>query len=134
MLPQKIYEVLPYAYVCIGVSVIVSIDSWLAVVSGVVIATVGAVVWILRSDNRRSDIKGAREKYGGVMPFWLYEMLPFSYFMLAMLLFVMTSNVYAYPFAVILMGVGIQVWGLRGSYRKHQRPVPVKLGPLRSRA
>ena len=97
-------------------------------------AGAGAVVWVLRSDNRRSDIKNAREKYGGVLPFWLYELLPFSYFMLAVMLFTGSDNVYFYPFAMILLVIGVQLWLLRSSYRKHQRPVPVKVKPLRSRA
>jgi hypothetical protein len=134
MLPEKIYEVLPYTYVGVGISIMLGLDSWLALLSGLLITLAGAVVWILRSNNRRSDIKDAREKYGGVLPFWFYEMLPFSYVMLALVLFVVSSNVYLYPFAMIMMVVGVQVWGLRGSYRKHQRPVPAKMRPLRSRA
>ncbi|HEX5792560.1 MAG TPA: hypothetical protein VFY01_04740 [Rheinheimera sp.] len=134
MLPEKVYEVLPYAYVATGVAIMLGFDSALALISGALMAIAGAIVWVLRSDNRRSDIKGAREKYGGVMPFWLYELLPFSYFMLALMLFAGSDNVYFYPFAMILLVVGVQLWLLRSSYRKHQRPAPVKMKPLRSRA
>lgn len=134
MWPEKVYEVLPYAYVSAGVAVMVSFDSVLAFAAGALMAAAGAVVWVLRSDNRRSDIKNAREKYGGVLPFWLYELLPFSYFMLAVMLFTGSDNVYFYPFAMILLVIGVQLWLLRSSYRKHQRPLPVKVKPLRSRA
>jgi hypothetical protein len=135
MLPGKVYEVLPFAYVGIGISVMVGFESWLTVISGILIIAAGAVIWVLRSDNRRSDIKGAREKYGGVLPFWLYELLPFGYFILALALFVVSDNIYLYPFAMILLVIGVQLWGLRSSYRKHQRPAPAKARPhLRSRA
>lgn len=134
MWPEKVYEVLPYAYVSAGVAVMVSFDSVLAFAAGALMAAAGAVVWVLRSDNRRSDIKNAREKYGGVLPFWLYELLPFSYFMLAVMLFTGSDNIYFYPFAMILLVIGVQLWLLRSSYRKHQRPLPVKVKPLRSRA
>lgn len=134
MLPEKLYEVLPYTYVGVGISIMLGFESMLAVLSGLLITIAGAVVWILRSDNRRTDIKGASEKYGGVLPFWFYEMLPFSYVILALIVFVLSNNVYLYPFAMILMVVGIQVWGLRGSYRKHQRPAPLKMPAHRSRA
>ena len=132
MWPEKVYEVLPYAYVTAGIGVMVSVESVLAFVAGALMASAGAVVWVLRSDNRRSDIKNAREKYGGVLPFWFYEMLPFSYFVLALTLFSATNNMYVYPSAMILMIIGLQLWLLRGSYRKHCRPT-VKLRPARYR-
>lgn len=135
MLPEKMYEMVPYAYVGSGIGIMLGFDSWYTLLAGVLMAAAGAVVWVLRSDHRRSDIKDARHKYGGVLPFWLYELLPFSYFMLALLLFVVSDNVYLYPFAMILLVIGVQLWGLRSSYRKHQRPAPMKVRPhLRSRA
>ncbi|HEY0921018.1 hypothetical protein [Rheinheimera pacifica] len=133
MLPAKLYETLPYAYIAAGSAILLGINSWLAVVSGLLIVFAGAVIWVLRSDNRRSDIKGARNKYGGVLPFWFYEMLPFSYCIVAMLLFTGSDNMYFYPSAMIMLVVGMQLWLLRSSYRKHQRPVPVKTRPLRLR-
>ncbi|MBZ9612519.1 hypothetical protein [Rheinheimera maricola] len=133
MLPMKLYEILPYGYVAAGSSVMLSVESWLALVSGLLIMIAGAVIWVLRSDNRRSDMRNAREKYGGVLPFWLYELLPFSYFILALLLFSATSNMYVYPSAMILMIVGLQLWLLRGSYRKHSRP-KIALRPVRYRS
>jgi hypothetical protein len=133
MLPAKLYETIPYAYIAVGCVILLGINSWLAVVSGVLIVFAGAVIWVLRSDNRRSDIKDARNKYGGVLPFWFYEMLPFNYGIVAMLLFTGSDNVYFYPSAMIMLVVGIQLWLLRSSYRKHQRPVPVKARPLRVR-
>jgi hypothetical protein len=135
MLPVKVYEVLPFAYVGIGIGIMVGFESWLMLISGMLIAAAGAVIWILRSNNRRSDIKGAREKYGGALPFWVYELLPFSYFILALMLFVVSDNIYLYPFAMIMLVIGVQLWGLRSSYRRHQRPAPVKArSHLRSRA
>lgn len=134
MLPEKLYEVLPYVYVAAGISMMLGVKSWLALIAGVLISLAGAVIWVLRSDNRRSDIKKARDKYGGVMPFWLYELLPFSYFTFALVLFVVSSNMYLYPFATVMLVIGIHLWILRTSYRKHQRPEPVKkFNPLRSR-
>ena len=132
MVPNQIYEVLPYAYVSGGSAVMLITDNWLVVVCGFLLVLSGAVVWVLRSDNRRSDIKDARNKYGGVLSFWCYELLPFSYFMLALLLFALSSNVYIYPSAMILLVIGMQLWLLRGSYRKHQRPL-MHVRPLRSR-
>lgn len=133
MLPAKLYEAVPYIYIAIGSAILLAINSWLAIASGLLIVFAGAVIWILRSDNRRSDIKGARNKYGGVLPFWCYEILPFSYCIVAILLFTGSGNMYFYPSAMIMLLVGMQLWLLRSSYRKHQRPVPVKAGPLRFR-
>lgn len=130
MLPGKLYESLPYAYIASGVAVLLADNSLMAVSCSLLLIFAGAVVWILRSDNRRSDIHGARYKYGGSLPFWWYEMTPFACVMLAMLVFSVSENMYVYPFAVLLLGSGTHMWLLRSSYRKHQRP-QVKLQPLR---
>lgn len=132
MVPDKIYEFLPYVYVVTGSAVMLATNAWLIAICGFLLVFAGAVIWVLRSDNRRSDIKDARNKYGGVLPFWCYELLPFSYFMLALLLFALSNNIYIYPSAMILLVIGMQLWLLRGSYRKHQRP-PMHARPLRSR-
>lgn len=136
MLPGKVYEVLPYVYIIGGIGAMVYFDTWLAMIPGVYIAMAGAVIWVLRSNNRRSDIKDAMNKYGGTLPFWLYELLPFVYVVFSILLIVLSDNVYLYPFAVILIGMGAQLWMLRRSYRKHQRPVsPIKkFNPMRPRS
>lgn len=133
MLPAKLYEAIPYTYVAVGSAMILAFDKWLALLSGLLIAGAGAVIWVLRSDHRRSDIKNARQKYGGVLPFWLYEMLPFTYAMSALCLFMLSNNIYLYPFAMLLLVIGVQLWLLRSSYRKHQRPAVAKVRPLRLR-
>lgn len=130
MLPSKLYEALPYVYIGTGVAVLLNYGNWLAVVCALLLTLAGAVVWILRSDNRRSDVKGARYKYGGKLPFWYYEMLPFLCVMSALFVFSVSKNMYFYPFAMMLLGVGTHLWLLRGSYRKHQRPQQ-KLQPLK---
>lgn len=130
MLPSKMYEALPYFYLATAVVVLLNYSDYLAVVCAMLLMIAGAVVWILRSDHRRSDIKGARYKYGGRLPFWFYEMLPFNCVMGALVLFAVSDNMYLYPFAMILLGVGMHLWLLRTSYRKHLRPQP-KLQPLK---
>lgn len=133
MLPSKLYEALPYVYVASGISIMLSSPLLFATAVGSLLALAGAVVWVLRSENRRSDIKNARQKYGGVLPYWCYELLPFSYSMLALLLFIHSDNLYLYPFAMVLLVLGVQLWMLRRSYRKHQRPVVTLNRPLRHR-
>ena len=133
MLPSKLYEALPYVYVAAGIGIMLSSPQLFATAAGGLLALAGAVVWVLRSENRRSDIKNARHKYGGVLPYWCYELLPFSYSMLALLLFIHSDNLYLYPFAMVLLVLGVQLWMLRRSYRKHQRPVITLNRPLRNR-
>lgn len=45
MWPEKVYEVLPYAYVTAGIGVMVSVESVLAFAAGALMAGAGAVVW-----------------------------------------------------------------------------------------
>src|SRR5690606_1221822 len=109
MLPAKLYETIPYAYIAVGSAILLAINSWLAVVSGLLIVFAGARTWVLRSDNRRADNRGAKNKYGGVLPFWFYEMLPFNYRIVGLLPFTGSDNVYFYPSAMIMLVVGIQL-------------------------
>ena len=120
MVPGKVYEILPYAYIAAGVTVPLLLKSWLGLFSGVLLMVLGAVVWVMRSDNRRSD--GFRNHNHGSMPFWLYECLPFSYGIAAVLIFMLSENIYLFPSAAILLVVGLQLWFMRGLYRKHIKP------------
>ncbi len=121
MLPNRVYEVLPYSYICLGTLSMLLLDHYVAVMSGVVLIVAGALVWILRSDHRRRDINNQSSRHG-TLPFWLYELQPFIYATVGLLLWQTSNNQYFYPSALVLIVVGLQIWLMRNSQRRHQIP------------
>ncbi|WNO59980.1 hypothetical protein [Rheinheimera sp. MMS21-TC3] len=123
MVPLKLYEVKPYIYFLAGASILqlsIVTDSWFGLSAAFLLMARGATIWVLRSYNRRSD--GVKNKNLGTLPFWLYELLPFVYAIVAISIFTIADNAYLYPSAAILLIVFIQLYFLRTLYRKHQRP------------
>ena len=121
MLPNRLYEGLPYIYISTGAVAMSVLGNLMAVLSGVILIVAGALVWILRSDHRRGDIKQSSAHQGSI-PFWLYELQPFIYATGGLLLWQTSSNQYLYPSALVLVVVGLQIWLMRNSQRKHQPP------------
>lgn len=122
MLPNRLYEFLPYLYIGTGALAMSLLGNVIAVLSGLILIVAGALVWILRSDHRRGDLKNGNAHQGS-MPFWLYELQPFVYATGGLLLWQFGNNQYLYPSALILIVVGLQIWLIRNSQRKHQAPV-----------
>ena len=121
MLPNHLYEGLPFIYIGTGASAMSLLGNFVAVLSGLILIVAGALVWILRSDHRRGDLKYNSAHHGSI-PFWLYEFQPFIYATGGLLLWQMSSNHYLYPSAMVLIVVGVQIWLMRNSQRKHQPP------------
>ncbi|MEE2024673.1 MULTISPECIES: hypothetical protein [Alkalimonas] len=123
MVPNKLYELLPYVYVFSGAVIIALLPgvAVLTTLSGILLLMTGGLVWVLRSEHRRRDLDTATVS-AGMLPFWLYELLPFLYISTALLLFAWTSDPYFYPSMVIFLVVGHQLWLLRGLQRHHQKP------------
>ncbi len=121
MLPNRVYEVLPYLYISTGAIAMSVLGNYVAVLSGLILIIAGALVWILRSDHRRGDLNHSAIHHGSI-PFWLYELQPFVYATGGLLLWQLSSNKYLYPSALVLIVVGMQIWLMRNSQRKHQSP------------
>lgn len=62
--PKWLYEVLPYIYVASGLATILVLRNAMAVFSGLMLISAGAVVWFMRLTNRRVGSRGpaSREK------------------------------------------------------------------------
>jgi hypothetical protein len=121
MLPNSLYEGLPYIYISTGALAMPLLGNVVAVLSGLMLIVAGALVWILRSDHRRGDLKHSSSHQGSI-PFWLYELQPFIYATCGLLIWQMSDNKYLYPSALVLIVVGLQIWLMRNSQRKHQSP------------
>ncbi|WP_306522564.1 hypothetical protein [Rheinheimera sp.] len=129
MLPSYLYETLPYGYMTAGAAAVVFTPGYVAALSGAILILAGALVWILRSDHRRGDRQKFYLKAGG-LPFWLYEMQPFAYVIAGLLCWQLTQNQFVYPFALIFIVVGAQIFFMRSSQRKHQVPQAQRMSHL----
>ncbi|MFT4925417.1 MAG: hypothetical protein ACI8WB_001510 [Phenylobacterium sp.] len=104
--PKIIYEAFPYFHMTLGIVAISHFQTLLTSFSGVCFFAAGAVMWVLRSDNRRKDQIFKRKHDGGN---WreLYELKPFLY-ILAGVLFSSWSQV----MLVDMLGVGVAMVGV----------------------
>lgn len=116
MIPQKLYEALPYLYVVSGSQTALWLPHWIAALSGVALIFIGAVVWVIRTDRRRSPY-GIKFKEGGELPFWWYELQPFIYLSCGVLLFNYAQSFLLYPSAMIFLVLGIKLWLYRICWR-----------------
>lgn len=118
MVPERLYETLPYLYIVTGSQSVLWLPHWSAVLSGVVLIFAGAVVWVVRTEKRRSPY-GIKFKEQGSLPFWWYELQPFIYLTCGALLFNYGESFWLYPSAMILLVLGVQLWLCRICWRKH---------------
>jgi hypothetical protein len=118
MIPERLYETLPYAYVITGAQSVLWLPYWSAALSGTVLIFVGAVVWVVRTEKRRNP-HGIKFKQHGTLPFWCYELQPFAYLSCGALLFNYGGSFLLYPSAVILLVLGVQLWLCRICWRRH---------------
>jgi hypothetical protein len=117
MLPKFIYESLPYINLAIGVAEICFFHSFWTALSGAMFFGAGAVMWVLRSDNRRKD-KRTKIRYQYNRGRELYEIKPFFYIVFGLLV----TNWLNTP-TLHLAGAAVALFGLylllkRGIYRR----------------
>ncbi|WP_031567550.1 hypothetical protein [Rheinheimera texasensis] len=125
MLSQRVYESLPYLYLGLGMSILCSVKNPYALSSALLFILAGAVVWVVRSEHRRIRHRLTQQAHGS-LPFWCYEMLPFSYLTLGVSLLVYSENMLMYPSAVVLAVIGFQVWVMRALQRRPSHHVMPK--------
>lgn len=124
---KPVYEVLPYAYMLVGVLLVLLLDNPLIYISGALLYIAGAAVWVMRSAYRRknSHTRIANRKGRVVFPQWLYEALPFVYLALGVLCFIIFESVLGLVPGVALVIAGALVWLIRAIYRSQS---PTELG------
>ncbi len=86
MLPILLYEPLPLIYLCGGALILATGQSELMLISAFLFYWIGALIWILRSKNRRTDIRAIPLRRLFFFPEVLYEFRPFLYSFVGLLL------------------------------------------------
>ncbi|ABL99110.1 hypothetical protein SHAM105786_08250 [Shewanella amazonensis] len=120
MLKKPLYESLPYLCMLCATATLLWQQNTLALAAGLLLFFVGARVYILRSDNRRTD--PARKRKKGGLPKGLYELLPFACLALSFVLLAQPGSAWLIFPALMLLAYGLYVLASRSSYRDHQLP------------
>ncbi|QTH63831.1 hypothetical protein J1N51_14140 [Psychrosphaera ytuae] len=116
MFPKLIYESLPYAYMSIGVVEINYFETILATMSGVLFFFAGALVWVMRSNARRTDPEKTRKhKESGQ---FFYELKPFLLIFLGVMVLAYVNNWLVYPLAGIVCLFGVYIMLIRNMHRQ----------------
>lgn len=120
MLTRTVYEALPVSYVALGGSTLFLLEQSLALISASIVFWLGAKVYNMRSNNRRTDSK--RKRKSGYIPESVYSLLPFAYLFGAILLFRSDAKGAGIVLALILLSYSLYILIRRSSYRQHKLP------------
>lgn len=117
MLTKPIYEILPVSYMLIGATSLLMLDQGYAIVFSLVIFTLGAKIYTMRSQNRRTD--PLRKRKSGTLPRSVYDATPFVYFLLATLVFKLLPSGIGPVIGIVLMTYSVYILVIRSSNRRH---------------
>jgi hypothetical protein len=121
MLIKPIYELLPFTYMAIGGLSLLYLEPQYAIAAAVLVYLLGARIYILRSNNRRTDLKRKRKQ--GIMPSTLYNYLPFICILAASALYRFVPKDSTVLIAICLLTYGLYILIRRASYRNHRVPI-----------
>ncbi|ABN60743.1 hypothetical protein RJP56_07250 [Shewanella baltica] len=121
MLTKPLYEILPFGYMALGSSSFIALDINYALVAATVVFVLGARIYVMRSQNRRTD--SARRRKSGYLPEMIYNFLPFIYLIAALAIFKFLPKD-LYPIvAICLLSYGLYILVRRSLYRRHKLPI-----------
>ena len=86
MLPALLYEMLPLTYISAGALMISAGQELLVLLSAFLFYCAGSIIWVMRSENRRTDHRIAPAHKQLFLPEWMYELKPFVYMFLGVVL------------------------------------------------
>ena len=107
ILPKALYEILPYGYMSAGVAEIGYFKTFISTGSGLLFFMAGALIWVLRSNHRRTDPKAARKSLDHNQS--MYELKPFICIAISVLMFTWVNNWVALPVAAMFSLFGLYV-------------------------
>ncbi len=115
MFPKALYEAFPYVYMTTGIAEIGYFQSLLATGSGLLFFLAGALIWVMRSNARRTD-PAATRKNSSTGQVW-YELKPFLFIAAGVLIVNYLDARMVYPIAGLIILVGFYIVLLRTTHR-----------------
>lgn len=121
MLPASVYEPLPKLYLIAGLVLLLQATSPLVLLAGSLLYLAAALIWIMRSTQRRTDITIYPDKTL-FLPDGLYELKPFVFGALALLLWRIPPQQWWQLLAVTLGSWSLISLYLRARHRHCRQP------------
>ncbi|RKF14465.1 hypothetical protein DBZ36_17590 [Alginatibacterium sediminis] len=112
-LSKPFYELLPWIYFALGSLGICFGQSWLWAGFAGILYSLGALIWIMRSNYRRKDPILPRSQF--LIPEFIYEFIPFVWVFLSLCAAALSQQSIAYVFAAPIIGYGC--WLLTKRYQ-----------------
>ncbi|QYK00624.1 hypothetical protein [Shewanella psychrotolerans] len=120
MITRSIYEVLPTSYLILGSSTIALNQEAIAVSLALVVFILGAKIYNMRSQNRRTD--PSKKRKHGMLPLAIYNFVPFIYILSSMLVFRFANSALVSSIGIALLCYALYILMQRASYRRHLQP------------
>ncbi|MDT3278898.1 hypothetical protein [Shewanella scandinavica] len=121
MLTKPLYEILPFGYMALGSSSFIALDINYALAAATVVFVLGARIYVMRSQNRRTD--SVRRRKSGYLPEMIYNFLPFIYLIAALAIFKFLPKDLYPILAICLLSYGLYILVRRSLYRRHKLPI-----------
>ncbi|MEI8600517.1 hypothetical protein P4S55_05090 [Shewanella sp. PP-Sp27a-2] len=121
MLTKPLYEILPFGYMALGSSSFIALDINYALVAATIVFVLGARIYVMRSQNRRTD--SVRRRKSGYLPEMIYNFLPFIYLIAALAIFKFLPKDLYPILAICLLSYGLYILVRRSLYRRHKLPI-----------
>ena len=136
MLPILLYEPLPLIYLCGGATLLATGENGLLLMSASLFYWAGALIWVIRSKNRRTDVLASRgyptHKFL-LFPESLYEFRPFFYSFIGILLLRITGQTIWLVTGSLLILWAIYCLYRRSVNRRHLNRYQYKSAKLKTR-
>jgi hypothetical protein len=113
--PKPIYEVVPYLYMSGGIAEVSYIKGLLGTSAGVLLFLSGALIWVLRSNARRTDSEVTRKEIKNNEV--VYELKPFLLILGGFLCVAYFNQMLLYPIAGFMILIGVYLVLIRSTYR-----------------
>ncbi|AXV66080.1 hypothetical protein D0907_12755 [Pseudoalteromonas lipolytica] len=111
MLAKPLYEAAPYGYFILGISCITLANNVVPTVIGIVLFLLGANIWRMRSNARRTDHSSQRVNQRKL--YYYYEFKPFIVFIAAYTLIQWTQNELVSVIGVLLCITAVVILVMR---------------------
>ena len=113
MLPALLYEMLPLTYISAGALMISTGQELLVLLSAFLFYCAGSIIWVMRTENRRTDHRIAPAHKQLFLPEWMYELKPFVYMFLGVVLIR-----FQFHTVWVVLGLLLISWGIICVYRR----------------
>ncbi len=107
MLPKPLYEIMPYIYLGLGTSLVISGENHFMFFGGCALFIAGAMIAFVRSEYRRIDENLVPVNKTIVLPDEVYQFLPYGYLLISLIIIRFSDDRFSHVAASLLISLGL---------------------------